>query len=400
MPLIVFEWEEDESKHLSSTGNIQSNHDLGGEVQRTKFRLERGDATTSGLWKRLANILPLPPPAQQQQQQQQQEVSDDIHHLVEIFDASQSSYVAISTYEHCTEEQLSERFGKIWRVRATIQRQQRQNQTKGSATGTTWLALPGRAFSSTSSSDNNNMNRFHVTEEAYLQIQERHNQQDSDSTAFTVWDGSVLLAEYLKKYPVETVKRRNVLELGSGCGLVGLTAAVLGAKYVYLSDLPEAIPLLEENIQVNQRLMWDAAGGAQQGVVTCGELDWFHPHPLPTPPAEAGDNKEEESGDWDVILIADCVWTLDLVAPLIGTLQALVRLAEQTRRGKSSPPDLLISYQRRGHHAHKAFWEGISNYFIIQDLNASQLGITLPNPELTLSRCRPKRSGEKPSAIS
>lgn len=46
-----------------------------------------------------------------------------------------------------------------------------------------------------------------------------------------VWDAAIVLAKYLEKLfekNVETFKNLNVIELGSGVGCVGLTAACLG----------------------------------------------------------------------------------------------------------------------------------------------------------------------------
>jgi len=50
-----------------------------------------------------------------------------------------------------------------------------------------------------------------------------------------VWPSSVLLAKFIALSPL-LCKNKNVLELGAGTGLVGLTCAKLEAKSVVLSD--------------------------------------------------------------------------------------------------------------------------------------------------------------------
>ena len=279
-------------------------------------------------------------------------------YVIEIFDPIQSEYLVVLRAAHKPRQaQLLQRLGKIWRVRITPRRHDNDSSTL--------LALPGRAYTEY---------KGYRIGNAVLRIAERQNQHDA--TAFSVWDGGILLADYLQARPV-VIQGKHVLELGAGLGLVGLTAAALGAQSVVLTDLVVVMPCLSQNIATNQAL-WQAAGCTS---VTCTPLDWFDPYPLPRPP-------NSSTGDcWNVILLADCVWTLDLVSPLIRTLTALIHRAK-TVGGRL---EVLISYQRRGLPAHEAFWDNILSLFDVQELDPLTVGINnMSNPKLLLRRCIPK----------
>lgn len=108
-----------------------------------------------------------------------------------------------------------------------------------------------------------------------------------------------MLAKYLEKCP-ETVLGKKCIELGAGCGLAGISAAVLGAKKTVLTDFPENLSLLERNIVANK--LTDVASTAP--------LTW-------------GNKLALEESDFDVVLATDLMYYDDAVQPLILTLQAL-----------------------------------------------------------------------------
>lgn len=57
------------------------------------------------------------------------------------------------------------------------------------------------------------------------------------SHAGTVWDGALVLAYFFEKQNTPLFLGKNVLELGSGTGVLGLCVALLGPERVYLTDL-------------------------------------------------------------------------------------------------------------------------------------------------------------------
>jgi len=70
----------------------------------------------------------------------------------------------------------------------------------------------------------------------------------------TVWDGSIALAKMFDNqeiYPSNYLQSCRVLELGAGCGLVGIYLCLLGAKMTVLTDQQCCVKTLENNVSSN-----------------------------------------------------------------------------------------------------------------------------------------------------
>jgi predicted nicotinamide N-methyase len=112
------------------------------------------------------------------------------------------------------------------------------------------------------------------------------------------------------------VRGKTVLEIGSGCGLCGLAAAVLGAKSVVLTDgSPGAIAALELSARDNGFLGVSdasAAGGSGGGGVQCEVracfLDWRDDQALLV---GASDGSVGAAAEWAVYKVG--LYTLHLV---------------------------------------------------------------------------------------
>ena len=79
-------------------------------------------------------------------------------------------------------------------------------------------------------------------------------------TAWAVWDGAIVLAKWLEHCsPAERQRLlppgSTFLELGSGTGVAGLSAAACynGAERGILTDLPAALPALQRNVNLNSQ---------------------------------------------------------------------------------------------------------------------------------------------------
>ena len=104
-----------------------------------------------------------------------------------------------------------------------------------------------------------------------------------------------------------TYKRLKVLELGSGCGIVGIgLAQTVPDCEVILTDLPEAEELAMKNI--------NGMNAAISSDVLFNTLDWENPLPLPI-----------RDRLFDLILVADCTYNPDSSPALVRTLAALVK---------------------------------------------------------------------------
>ncbi|CAL0323873.1 unnamed protein product [Lupinus luteus] len=127
-------------------------------------------------------------------------------------------------------------------------------------------------------------------------------------TGSVMWDSGVVLGKFLE-HSVDSgmllLQGKKIVELGSGCGLVGCIAALLGGE-VILTDLPDRLRLLRKNIETNMR------HGSLRGSVTATELTWGEdPDPEIVGPMP------------DYVLGSDVVYSEGAVIDLLETLGQL-----------------------------------------------------------------------------
>lgn len=128
-----------------------------------------------------------------------------------------------------------------------------------------------------------------------------------------------------------------VLELGSGTGVVGITAAACGA-HVVLTDLPQALGLLQANIARNRQLIETSGGSARHAV-----LDWAaNKQPVGVQLQEALGDQHQASWDWGCG--ADLVFNAPQVAPVVDAVKQFLLFGGGERR-----PDCFVMAHKQRH---------------------------------------------------
>jgi predicted nicotinamide N-methyase len=146
-----------------------------------------------------------------------------------------------------------------------------------------------------------------------------------DGTGACVWDAAVTLCDRLCDRP-HLVEGRAVVELGSGCGLLAIVAALLGASCVHATDLQQALMLLARNAWLNEVAAGQArrrGGGGRcvgGGGVTVGCLNWGDASHAARVRDQCPDRRV------DVILGSDLVYRQDR-ATFVALLDTVAKLS-------------------------------------------------------------------------
>ncbi|MCJ1397093.1 hypothetical protein MMC11_000285 [Xylographa trunciseda] len=128
----------------------------------------------------------------------------------------------------------------------------------------------------------------------------------------------------------------RVLELGAGCGIVGLALAQMRSNtHVTLTDLPEAMEILALNTSAAC-----LASGSQAEHLP---LDWD---------VELPESVQERR--FDLVLVSDCTYNADSLPALVGTLGAVV--GGEDVGGEEEGVMVLVAMKVR-HESEKVFFE-------------------------------------------
>jgi len=163
------------------------------------------------------------------------------------------------------------------------------------------------------------------------------------------------------------VRGRRIIELGCGTGLPGMCARLLGGAHVVLTEQPDLINGIRQNVQDNAASFGIDSSGSSTGCgVEAAELSWggastarflrnYTPQMVDSAGTSSNNSRSSTGGasnscpvcTFDLILSCDCIYeplygkSWRLLAQSIDTLYAAAQQADRP------PPVVLISCERR-----------------------------------------------------
>lgn len=195
-----------------------------------------------------------------------------------------------------------------------------------------------------------------------------------------VWDASIIFAKYVeisRDFTVSVMRGKSVLELGSGCGLAGISLMLRGAA-VTMTDLeavtsqltqPNAMRIYHKFIGMGN------VGGVPliRPIVT--SIDWTQ---------HASTNNDSDSSlhtTYDYILLTDCVFSRSLVHELVSTI----------RKYSGLKSEVICCHEVRDEDANAAFIEELSKFFKLKRGAMDKLHPDYRNDQVIIVRGKPVR---------
>jgi predicted nicotinamide N-methyase len=155
----------------------------------------------------------------------------------------------------------------------------------------------------------------------------------------------------------------NILELGSGTGLVGIAAAATLGANVTLTDLPHVIPNLRFNADANTSVLTLNGGAVHVAPLSWGEAD----------------DVELIGRDFDLVLASDVVYHDHLYDPLLETLRSFLLDSENDKGGGK----VFVMAHLRRWKKESVFFKKARKLFQVEVLhvdnpcNGSRVGVTV-----------------------
>ncbi|KAF1953875.1 hypothetical protein CC80DRAFT_595433 [Byssothecium circinans] len=185
--------------------------------------------------------------------------------------------------------------------------------------------------------------RFDVGADVPLQICE----ETGDSIAKHLWDAGIALACHVKSIVADGKMGElrdggegfRALELGTGCGVVGITLAfTIPNSNIILTDLSEAREIVQRNISLSKPSLL--------GTVEFQELDWKDEN-LPSS-LSSTNTSCPLCNQIDLIVAADCTYNADSSPAFVRTIRRLA---------KRSPKAVVLVAMKRRHASEDVFFD-------------------------------------------
>ena len=149
-------------------------------------------------------------------------------------------------------------------------------------------------------------------------------------TGSRVWEGALVQLQWVFQH-LDIFKDRSVLELGAGCGLLGLAIAKAASPremvisefqgHFVMEGTPSLLDLLLENVQAN-------ISSVDAGALSVWDLDWTKPKDATCRwPSQDGTPTPITEKKFDMIIGSELIYSTGGAAQLLGVLSAL--LAEE-----------------------------------------------------------------------
>src|ERR1043166_8136579 len=164
------------------------------------------------------------------------------------------------------------------------------------------------------------------------------------TTGTVLWDSSIMLAKFMNNHQMWlklSTEKTKILELGSGCGLTGISLVPL-VKLMALTDQANVLPHLWKNVKRNL--------GKDYLNVIVTELLW----------GEEID-KDILQHHWDFVIASDCIYNEFIVDSFIKTL---TKICLCRKNNEIHPTIAIIALELRSDAVHLVFLEKMNEFMM------------------------------------
>lgn len=223
-----------------------------------------------------------------------------------------------------------------------------------------------------------------------------------NAVGLKLWEACYVLTEALFSHP-ELCHGRDVIELGSGVGLLGLVAAYcLGAASVTMTDIDDKVLLfLRTNVEFNaaatasllaadiydvvhkkkERKGGEAAAAAVVPLIEVAAMDWSQPVEykalLNRSPSSPSTTRKGVKQRDRIILAADCIYDREAIPAFVDVLAYSL---QPPTCGSSRKTTVLVASTMRNPETYAHFEEVVKEKGLVMDDVTTMLGSLPPDP--------------------